>query len=83
MWPSFSAVQNHLGDFGRDIMRNFSMKLFWIQTSGSEGDIFYRYFLSTALVAILFGGEKHLENFVKGHYEEVLWNYFKLEPEEV
>ena len=36
------------------IMRNNSVKLFWIRTSGSGGNAAKRYFLSRALVALLF-----------------------------
>ena len=44
------------------IMRNISVKLFWIWNIGSSGDIIYRYFLSRALVALLFSW---LEPFVQ------------------
>ena len=40
---------------------------------GSGGDVVLRYFLSKALVALLFGGaENHLCEFGKGHYEKDL-----------
>ena len=44
------------------IMRNISVKLFLILTSGS-GDIILRYFLSTALAALLLGREEPFVQF--------------------
>ena len=43
------------------IMGNVSVKLFFF--SGSGGDVVYRYLLSTALAAILFGGTQHSKQF--------------------
>ena len=37
--PLFLAKQNHLCNFGRGIVRNISVKLFLIWTSGSEKDV--------------------------------------------
>ena len=39
-------------------MRNISVKIFWICTSGSGGDVVWLYFLSGALTAPLFGREE-------------------------
>ena len=49
-------------------MRNISVKLFWMLTSGS-GDVIQRYFLSTALVPFCLREQNHLCNFGRGHYE--------------
>ena len=46
------------------------MKLFWIWTSDSGGDVFKKHFLSRALVAPLFSGAEPLCNFGIRHYEE-------------
>ena len=48
-WPSCLAERNHLGNFGRG---NILVKLL----RGSGGDVLFRYFLSRALMAILFVG---------------------------
>ena len=50
-------------------MRNIFVKLFWISSSGSGGDIVYRYFLS--LAAPLFGG---VELFVQFKAEGIMSN---------
>ena len=65
-----SAEWTPLGNFGRGIIGNNSLKLFWIWTSGS--DVILRHFLFRVLVAILFDGAEPLGNFGKGHYEELL-----------
>ena len=45
------------------IVRNISLKLFCIWTRGSGDDVFLRYFLSTALVALLLSGAKTFVQF--------------------
>ena len=50
-------------------MRNISVKLFSIWTSGS-GYVILRYFLSTALVTACFVEQNHVCNSGRGHYEK-------------
>ena len=47
----------------KGIMRNNSVKLVWIWTSGSGGNVIKRHFLSRALAAHLFGGAKPFVQF--------------------
>ena len=58
-----SAEQNHLCYFGKGIMRNNSMKIIRIWTSGSGGDITLKYFLSRSLATHSFGGEELFVHF--------------------
>ena len=51
-------------------MRNNSVKVFRIWTSGSGGDPFYRYFISAHWQPFCSAERNHLCNFDKGHYEE-------------
>ena len=52
------------------IMRNIHVKLNEIRTSASGGDVVLRYFLSGALVALLFSGVNHLCNFGREFQED-------------
>ena len=45
-------------------MRNILIQLFIIWTSGSGEDVILRYFLSTAMATILFGGAEPFEPFL-------------------
>ena len=51
--PFCSAEHNYLCNLVEGLMRNTTVKLFRIRTSGS-GEAFKRYFLSGALAALLF-----------------------------
>ena len=51
-------------------MGNIHVKLYEICTIGSERDVFYRHFLSKALVAPLFNGAKSFGNYCRRHHEE-------------
>ena len=53
-------------------MRNNSVKLFWIWTSSSEGDVVYRHFLYRALAALLFTWAESFVQFGRRHHEEKL-----------
>ena len=65
------------------IMRNNSVKSFWIWTSGSGGNAIQRYFLSGAMAALLFSRVEpnHTCNFSRGMRNNwiILWNYFEFE----
>ena len=52
------------------IMRNYFVKLFWIWTSGSEGNVIKRHFLNRALAALCSVERNHLCNFGRRHHEE-------------
>ena len=53
----------------------FGFESIKIWTSGSEGDVVLRYFLSTVLVAIKFGGAvQFFSNFSQGHYEKQFYD---------
>ena len=51
-------------------MRNNSVNLFRILASGSIEDVVYKFFLSGALVALLFSGAEPLMHFQRGHNGE-------------
>ena len=51
-------------------MRNNSLKLFQIWTSGSGGNVIKMHFLCKALAAPLFGGAEPFCNFGRGYQEE-------------
>ena len=51
-------------NFGNGIIRNNSVKLFLIWTSGSGGNVFKRHFLSRGLAAPLFGGAEPFVQFL-------------------
>ena len=53
----------------KGIMRNNPVKLFWIWTSGSGGNVVKRHFLSRALCSV---EQNHLCNFGRRHHEEQL-----------
>ena len=61
-------------------MRNDSVKLFQIWTSGSGGDVIDRYFFFGALAALLFSRGNHKCNFGKGYYEEQFSGIFEFRP---
>ena len=50
-------------------MRNIAIKLFLIWTS-ELGDVVYIYFLSRALVALLFRGPEPFMQYSRGHHAE-------------
>ena len=63
------------------IMRNNSVKLFWIWTIGSGGNVIEIHFLSRALAAPLFSGVEPLVQFwQKVSWATILWNYFEFGP---
>ena len=52
----FSRAKSYVLFLVAGIMRNDSVKLFRIWTSGSGGNVIYLYFLSRALAVLVFGG---------------------------
>ena len=59
-WPSCSAEWNYEGNFGKGHYEENVCEI-RILTSGS--DVIFKYFLSIALAAILFGGAKPFGQF--------------------
>ena len=62
------------------IMRNNSVKLFWIWTSGSGGDAFWRYFLSGALGPFCLAERKHVchilvEGIKRNNSVKLFWSW--------
>ena len=83
LWLSFcSAKRNHLCNLGRGYYEEQFCELFWILTSGSRGDAFKRYFLSGALVALLFSAvEPFVQFWQRILWRTILWINFGFGPE--
>ena len=54
-WPPCSAEQNYLENLVEGTMRDISVKLLYVWTSGLGRDVVKIFPLSTALAVILFG----------------------------
>ena len=63
MLPICSKEQIHLCNLVEGIMRNNSVKLFLIWTSGLGGDVLSKHFLSRALAAQMFSGAESFVQF--------------------
>ena len=64
----------------KGIMRNNSLKLFRISTSGSVGNVIKRHFLSRALAASLFGGAEPFVIWKRVSRGTILCNNFEFGP---
>ena len=57
-------------------IRNISVILFWIWTSGSGGAVDQRYFLTRALAALCSAGRNSLCNFGRGYHKNQFYGIF-------
>ena len=66
----FKGVEPFVQFWQEEIIREFSVNLFRIRTSCSEGGVVLRYFLYRALAAPLFRGTELMCNFGRRHHAE-------------